>query len=87
MGIFSRKSKFVGQPVHVNDSGTPPEQRYERSKERVYNLERKLIRLERREKKSSDVLTAIDQTRFAIEEWRKRMKMAEFELDLYKETK
>ena len=84
MNLFSSKSKFVGQPVVINDANVPPEQRLERAKGRVENLERKLMRLARRPKQTSDVLTVIDQTRYAIEEWRKRQKIAEFELSLYK---
>lgn len=84
MSIFSSKSKFVGQPVNINDGAQTPEQRLERAKGRAESLERKLVRLKRRPKQDSTILTVIDQTQYALEEWKKRAKVAEFEINVYR---
>jgi hypothetical protein len=83
MSIFSRKSKFVGQPVVINDAGLSLQDRVERAKSRVENLDRKLTLMLRIPKPTSDNLTMIDQTRYSLEEWRKRLKIAEFEMSVY----
>lgn len=83
MSIFSRKSKFVGQPVNINDASLSPKEKVARAKSRVENLERKLVILQRIPKPTSDNLTAMDQTKFSLEEWRKRLKIAEFEVSIY----
>ncbi len=83
MNLFRRKSKFVGQPVNINDSQMSPMERYERATSRVKGLETKLRYLKEREKKTSQVLTAIDNAEFALKEWKKRAALASYELELY----
>lgn len=83
--LFGKESKFVGQPVTINDGQLSVEQRYLRAKGRVESLQGKLRRLtdpSRNRKETEHLLTMIDQTKFAIIEWEKRMKVAKFELDL-----
>jgi hypothetical protein len=59
MSIFSRKSKFIGQPVVINDAGLSIQDRVERAKGRVENLDRKLTLMLRIPKPTSDNLTMI----------------------------
>lgn len=80
-----RKSSIQGLSVSINEGNRTPEQRYERAKCRVENLTGKLRRLNRRPS-SADIENMIRQTRFAIGEWEKRMKIAEFEINLREKT-
>ena len=82
MELFGARSKFVGQPVSINEGNQTVEQRYARAKRRVNSLSRKLEKLKTRPT-TSDVLTCIDQTYHALEEWKKRLKVAEYEMSLY----
>lgn len=88
MELFGAKSKFTGQPVSINEGNTSVEERYLRAKCRVESLTGKLRRIDRKlaVKQSSNLLTARDQTKFALEEWTKRLKVAKYELDLYSDS-
>lgn len=79
--IFSKKKlPMQGKAVSINEGSKTPMERYKRAYSRVYNLTRKLDK-----HRARDVsLDAIAQTEFAINEWEKRMKVAEFELKLEK---
>jgi hypothetical protein len=86
MSIFSRKSKFVGQPVNINDSQLSPKERYDRASTRVRGLETKLRYLKERVSEGSDILTAIDNTEYALAEWKKRCAIAKYEIEVYSTT-
>jgi hypothetical protein len=85
MGIFSTsgaKSNVQGLSVHINDGAQTPEQRLQRANGRVEALTKKLLQLDRRRQHFSDrvINKEIEKTKFAINEWRKRVKIADFEI-------
>ena len=81
MFFSTRESAVQGLSVSINEGNRTPEQRYQRAKTRVENLTRKLIRIQDgRHPKSRELDMVVAQTRFAIDEWEKRMKIAEFEM-------
>lgn len=81
MFFKSGESKLVGQSVSINEGNKTPEQRYLRAQTRVDNLTGKLRRLKRRPP-SPEINNIIAQTQFAIEQWEKRMLIAEYEIKL-----
>lgn len=81
MFFDTKKSTMQGLSVSINEGNQTPEQRYQRAKTRVENLTRKLLRLQDgRHGQSKELDAIVLQTRIAIGEWEKRMKIAEFEI-------
>lgn len=87
MGLFSssKPAQVVveGGSVHINEGAKSPEQRLDRAKGRVSTLTHKLKRLSDGRYNGYDpaVLKAsVDNTKKALVEWTKRMKIAEYEI-------
>ena len=75
------ETPLQGHKVSINESGKTPHQRRDRAAARIDNLKGKLRRLERKPR-TERIMLVKQQTQFAIDEWEKRLKVAEFELGL-----
>jgi hypothetical protein len=89
MPLFSSKPADVvvqGGSVTINEGSKTPEQRYKRARSRVDNLQNKLRRLKdgRYDQNKPEVKVSIANTEKAVEEWRKRMLVAQFEIKIQK---
>ena len=75
----TKKSAMKGNKVVINEGSKTPEQRRDRARNRMDNLQGKIRRLERKDQ-TKEVKSLIEQTRNAIEEWERRAIIAEFEI-------
>lgn len=73
-----------GQPVILNAENKTPEFRLSRAANRVHNLKRKLFKLESGRLKGDPqrIAEVIAQTKQAIGEWEKKVRIYEFELSV-----